>query len=232
MAITYEGATEQTRQIIHHHAVLRRGLERRVGTLCEAVQSGVPFERPMTMLRDYLVGEIFPHAEAEERTLYQAAATQARGGELVRELTREHHTLAYLAGRLRAGTDGGEVAAASEWITTLFRGARGQGERPAAPGAHDLRRGPGLPARGHAPVACRRARVSGAAIMNPNSALSAGQLAVMAVAVTASLATWLIAVFPAATRYIRGRRRTARGETRGENCRDRDQASLRHQAAG
>jgi hypothetical protein len=122
MAITYEGATEQTRQIIHHHAVLRRGLERRVGTLCEAVQSGVPFERPMTMLRDYLVGEIFPHAEAEERTLYQAAATQARGGELVRELTREHHTLAYLAGRLRAGTDGGEVAAASEWITTLFAG--------------------------------------------------------------------------------------------------------------
>ena len=122
MTITYEGATEQTRLIIHHHAVLRRGLERRAGTLCEAVESGVPFERQLTMLRDYLTGEIFPHAEAEERTLYQAAATQARGSELVRELTGEHHALAYLAGRLQPGAGGTEAATAAERITTLFAG--------------------------------------------------------------------------------------------------------------
>ena len=122
MTITYEGATEQTRLIIHHHAVLGRGLERRAGTLCEAVESGVPFERQMTMLRDYLAGEIFPHAQAEERTLYQAAATQARGSELVRELTGEHHALAYLAGRLQSGVGGTEAATAAERITTLFAG--------------------------------------------------------------------------------------------------------------
>ncbi len=122
MTITYDGATEQTRLIIHHHAVLRRGLERRAGTLCEAVESGVPFERQLTMLRDYLTGEIFPHAEAEERTLYQAAATQARGSELVRELTGEHHALAYLAGRLQAGAGGTVAATAAERITTLFAG--------------------------------------------------------------------------------------------------------------
>lgn len=34
--------------------------------------------------------------------------------------------------------------------------------------------------------------------MNPNSALSAGQLAIMAVVVAASLAAWLIVVFLAA----------------------------------
>jgi hypothetical protein len=122
MTITYEGATEQTRLIIHHHAVLRRGLERRAGTLCEAVESGVPFERQLTMLRDYLTGEIVPHAQAEERTLYQAAATQARGSELVRELTGEHHALAYLAGRLQAGADGTDAATAAERIATLFAG--------------------------------------------------------------------------------------------------------------
>jgi hemerythrin HHE cation binding domain-containing protein len=122
MAITYEGATEQVRQIVHHHAVLRRGLERRAGALCEAVESGVPFERQMTMLRDYLTGEIFPHAQAEERTLYQAAATQARGSELVRELTGEHRALEYLVGRLQAGADGSEAATAAEWIATLFAG--------------------------------------------------------------------------------------------------------------
>jgi len=122
MNITYEGATEQTRQIIHHHAVLRRGLERRAGTLCEAVESGIPFELPMAALRDYLAGEIFPHAKAEERTLYRAAATQARGAGLVRELTGEHHTLAYLAGRLQPGADGSQAAAAAERIATLFAG--------------------------------------------------------------------------------------------------------------
>jgi hypothetical protein len=122
MAIIYEGATEEIRQIVHHHAVLRRGLERRSGALCEAVESGVPFERLKMTLREYVAGEILPHANAEERTLYQAAATQARGSDLVGALTVEHHALAYLAGRLRPGTDGTETAAVSEWIATLFAG--------------------------------------------------------------------------------------------------------------
>ena len=120
MTITYEGETEQARQIIHHHAVLRRGLERRAGTLCEAVERGVPFERQMTVLRDYLSGEILPHAKAEEQTLYRAASARGHGGELVRELTGEHYALAYLAGRLRAGADGVAAATAAEWIATLF----------------------------------------------------------------------------------------------------------------
>jgi len=122
MAVTYEGVAKQTRQIIHHHAVLRRGLERRAGTLCEAVESGVPFERQMRILREYMTGEILPHAEAEERTLYPAAATHARGSELVRALTVQHHALAYLAGRLQPGADGTEAATVSEWIATLFAG--------------------------------------------------------------------------------------------------------------
>ena len=56
MTITYEGATDQIRQIVHDHALLRRGLERRAGALCEAAASGVPFERQMMTLREYLAG--------------------------------------------------------------------------------------------------------------------------------------------------------------------------------
>ena len=123
MTVTYEGVTEETRQIIHRHAVLRRGLERRAGTLCEAVESGVPFEWQMKVLREYIAGEILPHAEAEERSLFQAAATKARGdSELVGALAAEHHALAYLAARLKAGADGREAATAAEWIATLFAG--------------------------------------------------------------------------------------------------------------
>lgn len=122
MAVTYEGATDQVRQIVHHHAVLRRGLERRAGALCEAAENGVPFQRHVATLRDYIASEVLPHAQAEERTVYPAAATQARGSDLVRTLTAEHRELAYLAGRLQPGVDSGEAATVSEWIATLFAG--------------------------------------------------------------------------------------------------------------
>lgn len=122
MAITYEGATRQARQFVHVHAVLRRGLERRAGALFEAAENGVPVDSLMRTLREYLTSEILPHAQAEERTLYPAAATQAGGSELVRTLTAEHRELAYLAGRLLTGTDRTEAATISEWIATLFAG--------------------------------------------------------------------------------------------------------------
>lgn len=122
MTIIYESATDQVRQIVHHHAVLRRGLERRAGALCEAAENGIGFQRQMRTVREYMTGHILPHAEAEERTLYPAAAVQARGSELVRTLTAEHRELAYLAGRLQPGADGTEAATISEWIATLFAG--------------------------------------------------------------------------------------------------------------
>jgi Hemerythrin HHE cation binding domain len=122
MTVTYGSATEQVRQIVHHHAVLRRGLERRAGALCEAAEIGIGFRRQMTTLREYLTGEILTHAQAEERTLYPAATTQARGGELVRTLTAEHRELEYLAGRLQPGADATEAATVAEWIATLFAG--------------------------------------------------------------------------------------------------------------
>jgi len=54
MTITCEGATGQVRQIVHHHALLRKGLERRVGTVCDAAASGVPLQRQVAILRGYL----------------------------------------------------------------------------------------------------------------------------------------------------------------------------------
>ncbi len=122
MVTAHDDATEQVRQIVHHHSVLRRGLEWRAGALCEAAENGDPFQQQMQSLLEYLTGEILPHAQAEERTLYQAAVTQARGSELVGQLTAEHRELVHLAGRLRPGADGAEAAAVSEQIATLFAG--------------------------------------------------------------------------------------------------------------
>ncbi len=118
--IAGDGATEAVRQIIHHHAVLRRGLEQRTGAVCDAAGSGARFDGPLADLRGYLDTEILPHAGAEERTLYHAAAGQARGSELVHALTAEHRELERLVARLGEPAAGAEAASTAESIATLF----------------------------------------------------------------------------------------------------------------
>lgn len=120
MTVTDQNTIEPVREILHHHAVLRRGLEQRVAALCAAAEHSAPYDQELTALRGYLAGEILPHAQAEERTLYAAAVTQARGGQLVRTLTAEHRELAGLADQLQSGGRGDTVAAVAESIATLF----------------------------------------------------------------------------------------------------------------
>ena len=51
MNATSEGTTEQAKEILHHHAVLRRGLEERVGALGAAVEHGTAYEEPLPRSR-------------------------------------------------------------------------------------------------------------------------------------------------------------------------------------
>ncbi len=124
MTIVYAGDTKEARELLHHHAVLRRGVERRVGALCDAVENGVrhEYEPALASLQTYLTAEILPHGEAEERTLYRAAATEAPAGELVHVLKGEHLELAELVKQLAAAADGRTAATISEWIATFFAG--------------------------------------------------------------------------------------------------------------
>lgn len=118
--ITRDGATEAAAQIIHHRAALRRGLEQRTGALCDAAGSGAPFGQPLADLRAYLDAEILPNAAAEERILCRAAASQARGSELVSALIAEHRDLAGLVARLQASADVRRGPSTAESIATLF----------------------------------------------------------------------------------------------------------------
>ena len=79
-------------------------------------------QKPLVALQEFLAGEVLPHAEAEERTLYRAAASQARGGQLVTTMVAEHRRLAELAERLHVGADAAAAATTAEWIATLFAG--------------------------------------------------------------------------------------------------------------
>ncbi|WP_154676160.1 hemerythrin domain-containing protein [Amycolatopsis benzoatilytica] len=120
MAVTEKNTTEPVRAILHHHAVLRRGLEQRVGALCAAGERNSQYDQELAALQGYLADEIMPHAEAEERTLYAAAVTQARGSQLVHTLIAEHRELAGLVEQLRSGDQGATVGAVAESIATLF----------------------------------------------------------------------------------------------------------------
>lgn len=119
MTVTDQNTIEPVREIRHHHAVLRRGLEQRVGALCVTAEHSAPYDQELAALQGYLATEILPHAEAEERTLYAAAVTQARGSQLVHTLTAEHRELVGLADQLHSG-DQGDTAAVAESIATLF----------------------------------------------------------------------------------------------------------------
>lgn len=122
MTVIYQGTTRPISLILHHHAVLRRGLEQHVGALCQAADDGAPYEKARTDLLTFLETEILPHAKAEEGTLYRAASAQARGSDLVHTLTGEHVELTGLVERLRQATSGPAAAEIAEWIATLFAG--------------------------------------------------------------------------------------------------------------
>ena len=244
MGITYEGVTEQFRQIVHHHAVLRRGLERHAGTLCDAVASGVPFQRQLAALLGYLEEEVLPHAEAEERILYRAAARpgsrQRTGPHPDRRAPRTgipRWTAPARRGQ-RRGRDGLGMD------RDAVRRTRGQGKRPAASRAHRLRRGPGGPARRHAQAAAAGPRIrkatrsvltalavpaisspGGEIIMYPNNRALSGATrhhGRCCRRVAGGMAHPGGPRRPAAARHIRGREHRA---ARGGNSGDRDAAS-------
>lgn len=122
MSVIYEAATQPVALILHHHAVLRRGLEQHVGAVCQAADAAEPYDEPYVQLLTYLETEILPHAKAEEDSLYRAAATQARGSGLVHDLTEEHIELTGLVARLRRATSAPAAAQTAECIATLFAG--------------------------------------------------------------------------------------------------------------
>lgn len=105
--------------IMDRHGELRRLLDEWAGTLVSAVAHDAPTTRATSLLRAVLEDEVLPHARAEERTLYRAAARRSQTELLVRALVSEHRAIAGLAGRLAAET-GASAAATAEAISSLF----------------------------------------------------------------------------------------------------------------
>jgi hypothetical protein len=92
-------------------------------------------------IRDRLVAwcrsDLVPHAQAEERTIYPAAASVDRARLLLDAMVAEHGLISGLVEDLTEATDGVRAAGTAAALRTLaphtLRDPPLQGERPASP---------------------------------------------------------------------------------------------------
>ena len=106
--------------MIAHHEELQRELSERVTAVTAAVQSGGEAGRARTELREFVAGEVIPHALAEEDAIYSAGAQLAAQASLVAGMILEHHALVDLADRISGDATDFEAAVASVAFQELF----------------------------------------------------------------------------------------------------------------
>lgn len=111
-------ATEAYEAMLEHHKRLGEELAGRADAVSGAVAAGQPYGAAVAGLVAYLAEEVLPHAAAEEKTIYPAAA-RAGLASTVTEMIAEHVTLSALGARVATLTDG-EAAGQAQQIARLF----------------------------------------------------------------------------------------------------------------
>lgn len=112
--------TEALDTIRSHHRVLEQELSSRITALDRAVTDGRGHEQASAALVTYLADEVLPHAEAEEQTLYRAAAASAGLADMVNEMITEHRALSLAAEQFASAPDATAAAQQARQIGALF----------------------------------------------------------------------------------------------------------------
>ncbi len=112
-------ATQAYEAMLEHHKRLGEELAGRTDAVSSAVAAGRPYGAAVADLIAYLAEEVLPHAAAEEKTIYPAAARAGLTG-TVEEMIAEHVTLASASTRLAEVTDGTAAAGQAREIAALF----------------------------------------------------------------------------------------------------------------
>jgi uncharacterized protein (DUF2249 family) len=113
-------ATEAYEAMLAHHRMLGEELAGRADAVSKAVAAGEPYGAAVAGLIACLAGEVLPHAAAEEKTIYPAAAAHADMVGVVGEMLAEHVILSATGARLAALTDGAAAAEQAQRIAGLF----------------------------------------------------------------------------------------------------------------
>lgn len=106
--------------MLGHHAQLRREMDERVAALRAVVADSAPSEQARFALREFLEGDVLPHAIAEEAALYSVAAKDSATSLLVDAMVTEHRALTE---RVRAVAGAGtpvEALASAEATAAIF----------------------------------------------------------------------------------------------------------------
>lgn len=106
--------------IRHHHAALARTMADHALTIRRSIDQLASQSTRRDLLVTFCRDELLPHAVAEERTLYQAAAGLPETRLLVDAMTREHVTLRGLVDALDAARTPGETLGAAAALDALF----------------------------------------------------------------------------------------------------------------
>ena len=112
-------ATEAYEAMLEHHKRLGEGLAGRADAVFGAVAAERPYGAAVAGLVAYLAEEVLPHAAAEEKTIYPAAARAGLAG-IVGEMIAEHVTLSALGARVATLTDSTAAAEQAQQIAGLF----------------------------------------------------------------------------------------------------------------
>jgi len=113
MAVT---EAEAYAAMLARRKALDEGLKERADAVLAAVTSARPYEMAVADVITYLAEEVLPHATAEEKAIYPAAAKHADIG----EMTTEHVFLSVASSRLAALTDGPAAVEQARQIADLF----------------------------------------------------------------------------------------------------------------
>ena len=112
-------ATEAYEAMLEHHKRLGEELAGRADAVSRAVTERRPYGTAVAGLIAYLAEEVLPHAAAEEKTVYPAAARAGLAG-TVGEMIAEHVTLSALGTEIAALADGEAAAGKAQRIAALF----------------------------------------------------------------------------------------------------------------
>jgi uncharacterized protein (DUF2249 family)/iron-sulfur cluster repair protein YtfE (RIC family) len=112
-----ENNSRAVEAVEQHHAALAGALSTQVERLLGA---GAAWQPVREELAAWCHTELVPHAQAEEQTLYPAAADFERARLLVDAMLVEHGVITALVEDLAAATDGVRAAGAAAALRTLF----------------------------------------------------------------------------------------------------------------
>lgn len=119
---TTEAEDAAARAIEDHHAQMLGTLAMRVSALREAVAGGEPVDPPRAGLVRWCRDQLLPHAEAEEATLYPAAAGHESARLLVTAMVEEHTRISTLVHEIATAARPLDIAGAATALQVLFDG--------------------------------------------------------------------------------------------------------------